>query len=168
MALIVEDGSIVQGAESLCSVADADAYHAAIGNADWALLTEAGKEQSLRKSTQYMQGQYGGKWAGYRKDSSQSLDWPRSYVLISDTLYVEYLSDSIVPLEVKNACASLAFRASSVDLLADEEKDIVSETVDVITTVYSQHSPQRKRYPEVDQMLTRYLAGNGGLKMVRV
>ena len=31
MALTVEDGSIVTGAESLCSVADADAYHSGRG-----------------------------------------------------------------------------------------------------------------------------------------
>lgn len=169
MSLIVETGEVIPGAESLCSVEYADAYHAVRGNSNWTDLTTSAKEQALRKATDYIEGQYSERWAGYKKDADQPLDWPRSYVEIKGLIFTQYVSDSIVPTEVKNACASLAFRASAADLLADEEKNIVSETVDVLTTVYSQHSPQRKRYPEIDAMLARYLINSGGaLRMVRV
>lgn len=169
MSLIVEDGSVVTSAESYCSVAHADSYHTSRGNFDWLDLSTDEKESALRKATDYMVGQYSDKWDGYKKDADQALDWPRENVRINGLAIVQYLSDSIVPSEVKNACASLAFRSSSADLLADEEKDVVSETVDVISTVYSQHSPQRKRYPEIDAMLRKYLVNTGGaLRMVKV
>lgn len=169
MTLIVEDGSIVPGAESLCSVEYADAYHAARGNADWAALSTGQKEQSLRKATDYITGQYSDKWAGFKKDADQALDWPRSYVEIKGLIFIQYVPDDIVPTEVKNACASLALRASAGSLLADEEKEIIREKVDVIETEYSPSGSQRKRYPEIDAALKKYLAFSGdAVRVVRV
>lgn len=169
MALTVEDGSVVSGAESYISVADADTYHSNLGNTAWDALTTAQKEQSLRKATNYMLGRYGNDWLGYRVGSTQLLDWPRKFVPLPDLLSVEYISDSVVPDAVKNACASLALRASSETLLPDEEQAVVREKVDVIETQYSEHSPTRKRYTEVDLMLKSFLSGStGALKIVRV
>lgn len=169
MALIVEDGTIVSGAESYISVSDADTYHANLGDTTWDALTTAQKESSLRKATFYMLGEYGGKWLGYRKSASQTLDWPRESVLREDLPGVEYVSDTIVPVEVKNACAALAVRASSDPLLADETQKIKREKVDVIETEYSEFSPQRKKYLEVDQGLRKYLKSTvGAMQMIRV
>lgn len=169
MALIVEDGSVVSGAESYVSVADADTYHSNLGNSTWTALSTAEKEQALRKATNYMLGRYGQDWLGYRESSSQVLDWPRKFVPISDLLYVEYVSNTTVPNEVKNACASLALRANSEALLPDEEQQVVREKVDVIETEYSEFSPSRKKYTEIDLMLKKYLANSSGaLQMIRV
>ncbi len=170
MALTVEDGTIVSGAESYCTLAFANTYHAARGNAlTWTEYTDEDREDALRKATDYMLQKYTERWAGYRKSSSQVLDWPRSYVPINDLVAREYISDSIVPDEVKRACASLALRALTTDLLADEEQRVVREKVDVIETEYSEHASQRKKYPEIDLMLRRYLAfGEGSLNMIRV
>lgn len=170
MALIVEDGTVVAGAESYCTLAYATAYHAARGNAlTWTDYNDIDLENALRAATDYMLQKYGGDWFGYRKSSSQTLDWPRSYVPLNDLVALEYLADTIVPTEVKNACASLAFRALTDDLLADEEQTVIRERVDVIETEYSEFSPQRKRYPEIDLMLRKYLMrSEGALQMVRV
>lgn len=169
MALIVESGAIVAGAESYISVTDADTYHSNLGNTSWAALTTTAKEQALRKATNYMTGRYTDKWRGYRKSSSQALDWPRSWVPIQNLVSTEYVLDTVVPTEVKNACASLALRASSADLLADETRAKVRTKVDVIETEYDRFSPQRKRYPEIDAMLSPYLKSAGGaLEVVRV
>lgn len=54
MTLVVEDGSIVSGAESYASVAQADAYFAARGITIWSPLLDAEKEQALRRATDYM------------------------------------------------------------------------------------------------------------------
>lgn len=169
MALIVEDGSIVSGAESYCTVAYADAYHNARGNyLTWIEYDNPTREAALRKATDYMLQKYSHRWMGYRKSSSQSLDWPRTYVPINDLVALEYISDSIVPIEVKNACASLAFRALTVDLFEDEEQVVVREKIDVIETEYSEYSPNQKRYTEIDLMLRKYLIASDGLPMVRV
>ena len=49
--------------ESSISVADADAYHAARGNAEWAGLDLVVKEQLLRKATDYIIATYGNVWS---------------------------------------------------------------------------------------------------------
>jgi hypothetical protein len=83
MALVVEDGTARADAESYCSVAAADTYHANRGNTVWAALTQTVKEQCLRKATDYMVV-YRNAWDGYRKTTTQALDWPRFMVPIKD------------------------------------------------------------------------------------
>lgn len=165
--LTVEDGTGKTDADSYISVTDADAYHDAIGNATWT-GANAAKEHALRKATQYMQQVYFDRWDGYRKTSTQALDWPREDVQIKGLRFVEYVTSTTIPQEVKNACASLALRAMTDDLLADEERAVISESVDVISTTYSEYSPQRKKYPEIDKMLAKYLIVTNGLRMIRV
>lgn len=165
--LTVEDGTGKTDADSYISTADADAYHDAIGNATWT-GSAAQKEHALRKATQYMQQVYFDRWDGYRKTSTQALDWPREDVQIKGLRFVEYVTSTTIPQEVKNACASLALRALTDDLLADEERAVISESVDVISTTYSEYSPQRKKYPEIDKMLAKYLIVTNGLRMIRV
>jgi len=169
MALTVEDGSIVTGAESYTSVSDADTYHANLGNAAWALLSTAEKEEALRGATQYMLQKYGGNWLGYRVNSTQVLDWPRQFVPISDLLYIEYVTNTTIPDEIKSACASLALRANTEELIPDEEQQVLREKVDVIETEYAEFSTARKKYIEVDLMLKKYLSNTAGaLQMIRV
>lgn len=169
MTLTVETGEIIAGADSYCSLAYATAYHYARGNAqDWSDYNDVDLEHALRKATDYMLQKYGNRWMGYRKSSNQSLDWPRNYVPLNDLVALEYVSSTIVPNEVKNACAALAFRALTDNLLDDEEQVVIREKVDVIETEYSPHSTQRKRYPEIDLMLRKYLMAVDGLPMVRV
>lgn len=165
--LTVEDGTGKVDADSYISVTDADEYHDAIGNATWT-GSQAQKEHALRKATQYMQQVYFDRWDGYRKTSAQALDWPREDVQIKGLRFVEYVLSTTIPQEVINACASLALRAMTDDLLADEERAVISESVDVISTTYSEYSPQRKKYPEIDKMLAKYLIVTNGLRMIRV
>lgn len=170
MALIVEDGSNVAGAESYCSVADASAYHTAQGNAAWgALASDTVREQNLRKATAYMVQMYRFAWAGIRQHEGQSLDWPRANVPKVDVPYLNYVAQDSVPLEVKNACAELALRAASGALLGDLSQAKTRVKVGPIETEYDRFSPQTKRYPAVDAMLAPYFkgAGSGGMRVIR-
>lgn len=172
MALIVEDGSGVAGAESLCSVATADTYHSNRSNAAWALLTIAVKESSLRKATDYMVQVYSMQWKGYRVSSTQALDWPRDVVdlpanMSSGASYY-YVPNDEVPQAVQFACAELALKASTDDLLADLDQQVRSETIGPISTEYDNTSPQYKRYSAVYAMLKPYLVGGSGMmRLVR-
>lgn len=168
MALITEDGSGVAGAESLCSVAVADAYHSARGNTAWAALTTTAKEQALRKATDYMQQTYRPMWAGLRRYSTQALDWPRVEVPRHDV--GDYYPIDVVPTEVQNACAELASRASAgTVLLADQSREVVEQTVGPITTKYAQGSAQAKKFSAVDSMLAMFLkAAKGGATITLV
>lgn len=168
MALIVEDGTGLANAESYCSVAEATAYHGNIGNAAWAsLASDTVREQCLRKATMYMLQRYRPKWAGWRKTSTQALDWPRYNVPIKDApvLYggsPSYYDDASVPQTVKDACASLALRAATATLFADESRTVSSETVGPISVTYDAYSGQAVKYKEIDTMLAPYFRSGGG------
>lgn len=173
MALITEDGSIVPGAESYCSVVDATTYHTNRGNAAWtALASDTIREQCLRKATDYMQQMYRGRWKGYRKDGTQLLDWPRTFVYLEEFVHgavgtFPYLvADTIVPVEVKNACAELALRVSAADLAPDVARQAISKTVGPIRIEYDKASDYNTSYRAVDGMLAPYLLGNANMARV--
>ena len=163
MSLIVEDGSIVTGAESYISVADASTYHTARGNAAWAALaSDTVREQCLRKATDYMEQVYRSRWQGCRVGETQALSWPRYDIEVEG-----YAVDSdIVPTEIKNACAELALKASAAELNPDLTQGVLSETVGSISVTYDKASPQFTRYKAIDAILSPYLkAGGGGCSM---
>ena len=167
MALIVEDGSGLVNAESYISVADAATYHANRGNAAWAAIaSDIIREQLLRKATDYMMAVYRLRWAGYRYNSSQALDWPRLYVPILDTLstnqFPQYVDFNVVTVAVKNACAELALKANTETLMADLSQATIKEKVDVIEVEYNKYSPQYKRYIQIDNMLSIYFKSKDG------
>lgn len=163
MALTVESGAGLADAESYISVADADTMHAARGNTLWATLSEAEKEQALRRGTDYMGGAYRQRWKGNRVSSTQALDWPRHGVCVDG---FDLVSDA-VPAVVARACAEMAFRAASGDLDEDLERGIVREKIGPLETEYDRNSPQHKRYRAVDNMLAPLLNGAGNVMLVR-
>lgn len=171
MALIVETGAVVAGAESYISVTDADTHHSNFGNTAWAALTTTAKEQYLRRATQHMLQMYRPRWKGYRKDASQVLDWPRSFVYLEPFVHGAVgswpflVSDTIVPNEVKTACADLALKASTETLLPDGTQQVAEETVGPITVKYDQYSPANKQYFAIDAILSPYLNSIGGISV---
>lgn len=166
MSLIVEDGTIIAGAESYLSVADADIYHANRGAAAWAALGTPAKEQALRKATDFMLGSYRSRWKGYRKDGTQTLDWPRTFVYLEPFVhgivgtYPYLVSDLIVPVEVKNACAELALIASATPLAPNLTRSKLRVRVGPIETEYEKGAPEYTRFRAVDLMLSIYLVGS--------
>lgn len=174
MALVTEDGTAKSDAESYCSVADADTHHAARGITNWATLSTGEKEQALRRATEFMLQLYRPLWAGYRKTDTQALDWPRYNVPKLDAAggatFAPYYSDSVVPVEVRKACAELALRAAAGPLLDDQGREVVEQTVGPITTKYRPGASQAKRYAAVDSMLALLLTvprGSGVMRLVR-
>lgn len=77
MALIVEDGTGLTGAESYASVEQADDYLSK-RNRDsvWATYTTAQKEGFLRAATEYLDAMC--TWRGLVQTTTQSLGWPRT------------------------------------------------------------------------------------------
>lgn len=137
MSLIVEDGTGMATAESYISVADANTYHAKLGNETWGLLTDTVKEQLLRKATNYMVQVYRSSWAGIRKNDTQSLDFPRYLVPKYDNgaMYSYYDADS-VPKEVKDACCELALKANSASLAPDIDRLTKREKIGSLEVEY--------------------------------
>lgn len=172
MSLIVEDGTARADAESYVSVADADTYFANRGNAAWAALDTAAKEQALRAATDYMMQTYRMHWTGMRVTGTQALDWPRAWVALVDApsgyrSVPAYVPQNIVPPEVKNACAELAVRSLAAPLSPDLTSQVTRETVGPITVEYAAGARQAPLFKSVDAMLAVYLKGRGALDVVR-
>lgn len=172
MALVVEDGTGLANAESYISVADADTYFSDRGNATWAALTTLAKEQALRKATDYLVATYELRWMGARTTSTQALDWPRMNVPRPDIqggyrsfpLYWDY---NVVPTAITRACAELALRASSADLVADVGAQVKQETVGPISVTYTDGARQQTHYEQIERMLAPYLKGMGSVPVAR-
>lgn len=173
MALVIEDGSGKSDAESFISVEDADTYFSNRGNATWAALNTAQKEQNLRKATDYIGQTYRQRWKGVRVTSEQALDWPRAYVVRDDIDYVSgagyvlidgfyYYPSDEVPQAVKTACAELAYRASAAELAPDLEQLVKREKIDVIEVEYADYASPYTQYRAVDSMLAPFLGGGSG------
>jgi hypothetical protein len=106
---IVEDGTIVAGANSYSTVGTADLYHANRGNpATWADATDADKQEALRQATSWMDMRYGTSWCGTRVDSAQSLMWPRTGVIDRDT---NLIANTTMPTALQKACAEAALES---------------------------------------------------------
>ena len=165
MAIITENGTGLSTAETLVSVADCSAYHLARGNNNWATITTAQMEEALRRASDYMLQVYSLKWAGYRKNSTQALDWPRynvPYIRGINVFSANYDSDS-VPQLVKNAACELAFKAAQGELAPDVTQTVVSEKVDVLEVVYDKNSPQYAQFRAIDNLLAPFLkSGTSG------
>lgn len=168
MSLVVENGSGLSDAESYASVSDSTAYHSALGNTSWAVLSSTLQEQALRRATIYLVGKYRLRWAGSRMTTSQSLDWPRSLVPVADTPYKSYYPNNVVPKEVVDACCSMAIRAADGELLSDQSQRAASVTVGPISTSFEPGSTVATQYPEIDALLRPLLKSGGGqIRMVR-
>lgn len=165
MALVVENGTGLSNAESYVSVAGADTRMSNLGNTNWTTLTTVEKEQALRRATVYMAQAYRERWAGNRHTTTQALDWPRNSVVVDGFVVIE---SNVVPADVANACADLAFKAAAGDLNADIERAVIREKVGPLETEYSAHSPQTVRYRAIDMLLAPYLTGGGAMaRLVR-
>ena len=120
--LVVEDGSIVPGANSYVTVAEADAFFQDQFDAVWIGANDANKKTALIKAGFYMQAKYRMRWHGARVDAYQSLDWPRRGVAIPDffdpfyrNIFVPagfettlFVAENVIPNEVKHAMCILA------------------------------------------------------------
>ena len=143
MALTVETGTGSATADSYISLVDAATRHTNLGNTAWAALaSDTVREQYLRRATEYMEGAYRLRWKGYSKTATQALSWPRSFVYREPFVqgavgsYPYLVSDTIVPNEVKNACADLALKSATVTLADDLGQAVVREKIGVIETEY--------------------------------
>ncbi len=145
--MIVEDGTGLANADALISVAYADAYHAARGNA-WAGTTQE-KEAAIIRATDYLRTMA---WAGSPLNDVQALPWPRA--------------DIGIPEAIKMACAEYALRARASALDEDEpaQSEAQSKTIRLgpmqttISVGGGRRGMERRAYPAADRLIARYLA----------
>jgi hypothetical protein len=123
MALIVEDGTQVSGANSYVTTTEADSYFTDRGNTLWTeTAADEDKEAALIKAAYYMESKYRMQWKGSRMAWNQALSWPRRGVDVPDFFDPFYknrfvppsfqdttfVPENVVPDQVKQAQMMLA------------------------------------------------------------
>lgn len=163
MALVVETGTASATAESYCSVADADAYHASLGQEDWADLETDAKEQALRKATRYID--WGFRFSGDKRTAAQALAWPRSSAYDQGWL----ISESTIPTKLKHAVAEAALLSVTESLTPNGAPDgaVLSETVDVLSVTYAPGQSGAVRFKSVEALLAGLAQSGNVVRLVR-
>jgi hypothetical protein len=146
MALIIEDGTIVPGADSFVTAAELVTYADNYGLTIPAV--EADQERLLRRAALQMQSL---SWKGEIVSASQALSWPRMNVYIGvgsgliwnrpSTIVNDYIVPAnAIPNSVKQGQMALAAEIYADDLSPAENKQgpIVSETVGPLSTTYGE------------------------------
>lgn len=132
MALVIEDGSLVDGATSFATVAQLTTYAASRGVTNLP-DTEPGKEVLLIKAMDFLASQES-RFQGARVSATQSLSWPRSGVVLFGS---EFAEDAI-PKNLIDAQCQLAMDAVSVDLQPNGTgREVIREKLDVLETEYA-------------------------------
>lgn len=159
MALIVEDGTGVTGAESLASVEFADAYHAARGNAGWASVASTEiKEQLLRKATDYIVNVYASAWAGNPVKSNQAMPFPR------------YVAGSNIglPLSIQQATAELALIVKTTPLMPSITRGKKRVKVGPLEVEYDGNAANATKFVAASLRIAPFLSGMATGAMVKL
>ena len=113
VTFVVEDGSIVTGANAYLSAADADVYFENHGApAGWTGIQTV-KEEALRMATQALDLMFSYKGVQVQP-TVQNLKWPRAKVAAP-----HLLPSDETPQALQDACAELALRALTTTLISD-------------------------------------------------
>lgn len=172
MALIVEDGTIIAGANSYVSRVDILAYSLARG----IILPDDDSTDVLAiKAMDYL-SLFDDRWKGTpTAPGEQSLAWPRTRVKTSP--FIGTLADDIIPVGLIKAQCELVLIANAGNVLlpttSAETAFVKREKVDVIETEYSEAVAikllgQLPQMPLIDALLAPLLNTVGGLTTRRV
>jgi len=105
MALVVEDGTIVAGANSLVTLAEADAFFTARIDPVWTAaspdLLESNKTRALILAADYLTQKYRLRFNGSLVDALQAQTWPRRGVAVPD-FFDPFYNQPNVPLNMQN------------------------------------------------------------------
>lgn len=168
MALIIEDGTIVVGANSYVTVAEAKAY--AISRGENFPTVDTQIETLLYNAMDYVEA-YRSQFSGQKVETTQATQWPRLNVTIDGN---DFPSDQI-PNELKQAQCQLAVDKYAIgDLTPSTDGYAVSmEKVDVIEVQYAsggrlsgQSLPAEPTFPKADTFLEPLLKNSGSVLTV--
>lgn len=167
MALVVENGTGLPGANSYVAVAEARQYAADRGLSLPA--TDPAVEVLLVRATEYLETAPRGPWQGDKTfPSVDTLSWPRIGVVIDGY----ELAQDEVPLQLKKALCQLAVEMQTVDPTPTLTGNVVKrKKVDVIETEYAIDYRAGQKPPtmtKVNGLLQPLLRASGMLRVTRI
>jgi len=142
MAIIVEDGSIVDGANSYVTVANVEEYATLMG------VTFTGGEAAILNAMTFIESS---NFKGSKYTSGQSLQWPRSGAIVFGWL----VDTDTIPSQLFSATCEAAIKQQSGDILPDLERGgaIKREKVDVLEVEYFNGANANTVYQSVMALL---------------
>ncbi|MBF0481699.1 MAG: hypothetical protein HQK81_12335 [Desulfovibrionaceae bacterium] len=179
MALVIETGAGVAGANTFVDSTFADSYFGDRGVTAWTGTTPA-KESALIRAGQYLNGL---NWLGSRVDYTHVMCWPRYAVPVADyiasgrnaalfgeAMYGMYWPSNVVPIPVQYAqCESALRYLTGVDMMPDLDRGgyVLQQEAAVIKTVYAGHAPAGTVFTAVRALLRPFLKSSASIDMVR-
>lgn len=135
MALTIENGTGVAGADSYVTLIEARAYAAKRGlTLPASPAGDTALEQLLTKAMDYIEW-FRSRYQGLKTTATQPLQFPRTGVILDG---YELASD-VIPQILKDAQCQLAVDANSTDLMPNGlGKEVVKEKVDVVEVQYAE------------------------------
>lgn len=163
MALVIEDGTGVAGANSYITVAEAREF--ADLRSLFLPLSDADVEALIIKAFDYLEGL---DYKGEPANPPQAAEFPRRNLYIQGILF----SESSIPYKLKQAQCQLTVEANNTELLpTGDGREVVKEKVDVIEVEYAEKgiSVARPTFTAVNNFLKDLVRrGSGGLKSLRI
>ena len=160
MALIVEDGTGVSGANAYISRADFLTYHSDRNNASAAALSSTVIDAAILYATEYLDSKY--QWRGTPVDDDQSLGFPTEGGYDDQGREITGL-----PVQVPKATAELALLHVTSPLNSTLGPRVVEQRVEgAVHVIYSdKNGNEGTRYPFIDRML-KGLYTSGGVQFI--
>lgn len=159
MALVVEDGTGVEGANSYLTVAELRAF---AGDRGLTLPTDSEVEKLLVKATDYLELK---SYIGDRASDNQGLSWPRTQTA---NPYWQY--NDLIPTKLKTAQSLLAVEAMNGDLTqATRPNEYIQTKIDVLYIKYAKDDDRSAglRYRAVDDLLASLVTTSRLFQTVR-
>ncbi len=176
MAIIVEDGTIVAGANAYASLVDLDTFHEDRLNAVWTAADDETKEAAMLRATAGLESKYRSRWLGVKADHNaatapQFLAFPRrddkdqsranGYTSatmdpFTDGDGIEYPVTEVPALIVqayKEVCL-IEITQPFVSVQLSRNDMLKYQRVDVIEQEWLRNAPAVVQFPHVDALLS--------------
>lgn len=145
------------------SIAGADAYHSARGNADWT-GNDSAKTIALQVASDWIDNTYRGDFPGYKVGGrAQEREWPRYDAYVNNGTFDEYIPSDEVPIEVEQATYEAALRqvVSPGSLAPDQDRAIKRLKADTVELEYVAGSPLQTQFTAIENILAPVLSRSG-------
>lgn len=163
MALVIEDGSVVESANSYVTLDEMKSYMTGRGIS--LEKTDVELEELLHQAIDYLASKES-KYKGYRININQNLSFPRSGVVV----FGFYISDNSIPETLKNAQIEAAIHAATKPLLSNSETENLQskEGVGFKKSYFRNGADKTKRFEKIDAYLTPLIKAENNNRLVRV
>lgn len=175
MAIIVEDGSIVAGANAYASLLELDTYHEDRGNTAWVNADDESKEAAMLRATAGLESFYRERWIGYKSNHNEAnapqfLAWPRKknseettaagYTVSTMSPLVDYdgieIAVNVIPPQVVQAYEEICLIELTepfVSVKLSRDDMLKYQRVDVIEQEWLRNAPAVPQYPHINMLL---------------